>query len=186
MSPEQKTVTLVERKGVVTLKGKPVTLVGPEIKAGNRAPDFRLLDSQMKEVTLAQSKGKVRLLSVVHSLETPICDEQTKIFEDTAGKHPKVVVYSISMDLPFTQGRYTKEHNIHNLKTLSDHRDASFGTAYGLLIKEMRLLARAVFIIDPEDLVRYVEYVREVGSAPDYGKAIAALETVIDECFGGD
>lgn len=175
-----------ERKSAVTLQGKPVTLIGPEIKVGQRAPDFNLLDSQMKEVTLAKSKGKIRLLSVIHSLETPICNEQTGIFEKEAGKHPKVVVYSISMDLPFTQDRYAKEHDVHNSKILSDHREGSFGKSYGLLIKDVRLLARAVFIIDPDDLVRYVEYVKEVGDAPDYKKAIAALKSVVEECFGGD
>ncbi len=177
---------LEERKGVVTLRGKPITLLGPEIKVGQRAPDFNLLDSQMKEISLVQSKGKVRLLSVVHSLETPICDEQTKIFEEEAGKQPKVVVYSISMDLPFTQARYAKEHNVRSSHILSDHREGSFGTAYGLLIKDLRLLARAVFIIDSDDIVRYVEYVKDVTSAPDYAKAITALKDVVEECFGGD
>jgi thiol peroxidase len=185
MEPAKGT-TLEERKNSVTLKGKPVTLIGPEIKVGQKAPEFNLLDSQMKEVTLTQSMGKIRLLSVVHSLETPICDEQTKIFEDEAGKYSKVVVYSVSMDLLFTQARYAKEHNVHNLRILSDHREGSFGTFYGLLIKDLRLLARAVFIIDPDGLVRYAEYVKEVGNAPDYAKAIAALKTVVEECFGGD
>jgi thioredoxin-dependent peroxiredoxin len=178
--------SLVERTDAVKMKGKPVTLIGPEIKVGQKAPDFKLIDSQMKEVTLAQSKGKVRLLSVVHSLETPVCDEQTKKFEGEAGKYSNVVVYAVSMDLPFTQARYAKERNVRNLKFLSDHRDASFGMAYGLLIKDMRLLARAIFIIDTADLVRYVEYVRDVSYAPDYDRAIAALKSVVKECFGGD
>ena len=185
MEPTKGT-TLEERKNSVTLQGKPGTLIGPEIKVGQRAPDFNLLDSQMNEVTLAKSKGKIRLLSVIHSVETPICNEQTGIFEKEAGKHPKVVVYSISMDLPFTQQRYAKEHNVHNSKILSDHREGSFVISYGLLIKDVRLLARAVFIIDPDDLVRYVEYVKEVGDSPNYPKAIAALKTVVQECFGGD
>jgi thioredoxin-dependent peroxiredoxin len=165
-----------ERKNAVTFKGKGVTLLGPEIKAGQKAPDFTLLDSSMKEVTLAKSKGKVRLLSVVYSLETPVCDLQTRTFEEEAGKNQNVVIYSISMDLPFGQARYNKEHDIHNLKTLSDYREASFGLAYGLLIKETRLLARAIFIIDAKDIVRYVEYVNEVTQAPDYEKAIEALK----------
>jgi thioredoxin-dependent peroxiredoxin len=167
-----------ERKNAVTFKGKEVTLLGAEIKVGQKAPDFTLLDCEMKEVKLSRSKGKVRLLSVVHSLETAICDLQTRTFEEEAGKYKNVVIYSISMDLPFAQARYNKEHNIHNIKTLSDHLAASFGMAYGLLIKEKRLLARAVFIIDAEDIVRYVEYVKEVAQAPDYEKAIKALKKV--------
>ena len=175
-----------ERKGVVTFKRKPVTLVGPEIKVGYRAPDFKLLDSDMKEVSLSQNRGKIRLLSVVYSLETPVCDLQTQRFEEEAAKFPNVMMYAISMDLPFAQARYQKEHNIRNLKVLSDHRDASFGMAYGLLIKETRLLARAIFIIDADDMVRYVEYVKEVTQAPDYDRAIGALKEVAQECVGAD
>ena len=174
-----------ERSGVVTFKRKPVTLLGPEIKVGQRAPAFKLLDSDMKEVDSTRDKGKVRLLSVVYSLETPVCDLQTQRFEEEAAKFPNVVMYAVSMDLPFAQARYRKEHNIRNLRVLSDHRDASFGTAYGLLIKESRLLARAIFIIDSEDFVRYVEYVKEVTQAPDYDKAIEALKIASQECLEG-
>lgn len=174
-----------ERKGTVTFKKKPVTLLGPEIKVGQRAPDFTLLSSSQKEVSLSQSKGKVRLISVVYSLETPICDVQTQTFEKEAAKYPNVVTFTISMDLPFTQERYSKEHEIHHQRILSDHRDASFGNAYGLLIKENRLLARAIFIIDADDMVRYVEYVPEVAQAPDYDKAMAALKNVVGECLEG-
>lgn len=177
--------TLPERTGVVTFKRKPVTLLGHEIKVGERAPEFKLTDSNMKEVKLSDTKGKVRLLSVVYSLETPICDIQTRTFEEEAGKYPNVVVYSISMDLPFTQKRYSESHRIRNIRLLSDHRDATFGEAYGLLIKETRLLGRAVFIIDSDDIVRYVEYVKEVTEAPDYDKALAALKNVVNECMEG-
>ncbi len=107
----------------------------PKIKVGQKAPDFKLLDSNMKEVSSSQSKGKVKLLSVVYSLDTPVCDMQTQTFEEEAGKFPNVVVYSISMDLPYAGARYRKERNIKNMNILSDYRDASFGTAYGLLIK---------------------------------------------------
>jgi thiol peroxidase len=174
-----------ERKNVVTFKGKPITLLGPEIKVGQRAPDFVLLDNSMKEITLSKTRGKVRLFSVVYSLETPVCDVQTRTFEEEAGKYPNVAVYTISMDLPFGQERYSKDHNIKNIKILSDHRDASFGLAYGLLIKERRLLARAIFIIDADDIVRYVEYVKEVAQAPDYEKALEALKNVATECSEG-
>jgi thioredoxin-dependent peroxiredoxin len=167
-----------ERNNAVTLKGKAVTLLGPEIKVGQKAPDFSLLDSSMKEVKLSKSKGKVRLLNVVYSIETAICDLQIRTFEEEAGKYKNVVIYAISMDLPFGQARYTKEHDLKNTRTLSDHREGSFGLAYGLLIKENRLLARSIFIIDAEDTVRYVEYVKEVAQAPDYEKAIKALKKV--------
>ncbi len=168
-----------ERNGVVTRKGKPVTLLGPEIKVGQTAPDFLLLDINWTSVQLSQSRGKVRLLSVVPSLDTPVCDLQTQRFEQEAGIFKDVVIYTISMDLPFAQARYCGAHNITTLKTLSDHLDASFGLAYGVLIKEMRLLSRSIFIIDRQDRVRYVEYVKELSSHPDYDKAIEALKKVV-------
>ena len=167
-----------EKKGVVTFKSNPVTLVGPEIKVGDKAPDFRLLTTEMTEVGLSESKGRVRLLSVVTSLDTPVCDLQTQRFEDEAGKLKDVVIYTISMDLPFAQARYCGAHNITNLQTLSDHREASFGVAYGVLIKELRLLSRAVFIVDRHDIVRYVEYVPEITHPPEYDSALEALRKV--------
>jgi thiol peroxidase len=168
-----------ERKGVVAFLGNPVTLVGPEIKVGQKAPDFKLLAKDMKEVKLSESKGKVRLLSVVPSLDTPVCDLQTRRFEKEADKFKDVVIYTISMDLPFAQARYCGTHEIKKLRTLSDHREASFGTAYGLLIKEMRLLNRAIFIIDRDDNVRYVEYVKDNARPPDFDKALKALKDVV-------
>ncbi len=168
-----------ERKGAVTFKGDAVTLVGPEIKVGNKAPDFRLLTTDMKEVGLSQSRSKVRLLSVVTSLDTPVCDLQTQRFEEEASRLKDVVIYTISMDLPFAQARYCGAHDISNLQTLSDHREASFGTAYGVLIKELRLLSRAIFIVDTIDTVSYVEYVKEVTQHPDYNRALEALQKVI-------
>jgi thiol peroxidase len=166
-------------KRVVTLKGKSLTLVGPELKAGQKAPDFKLLATDLSKVQLSQSKGKVRLLSVVHSLDTQVCDLQTRRFEAEASKFKSVVIYAISMDLPFAQARYCGAHGIHNLKTLSDHREASFGRAYGVLIEELRLLSRAIFIIDRDDTVRYAEYVPEVTQHPDYDKAIETLKSVV-------
>ena len=167
-----------ERKGVATFKSNPVTLVGPEIKVGDKAPDFRLLTTEMAEVGLSESKGRVRLLSVVTSLDTPVCDLQTQRFEDEAGKLKDVVIYTISMDLPFAQARYCGAHNITNLQTLSDHREASFGIAYGVLVKELRLLSRAVFIVDRDDIVRYVEYVKEITQPPEYDSALETLRKV--------
>jgi len=168
-----------ERKGSATFQGNPLTLLGPEIKVGQKAPDFRLLATDMKEVELSQSRGKVRLLSVVPSLDTPVCDLQTQRFEEEAGKFKDVVLYTISMDLPFAQARYCGAHNIRNLQTLSDHREASFGIAYGVLIKELRLLSRTIFIIDRDDTVRYVEYVKEASQHPDYDGAVEALKKVV-------
>ena len=163
------------------IEGKPHILVGPEIKIGQKAPDFKLLDIEFNEVLLSQSRGKIRLLSVVHSLDTSVCDLQTQWFEQEASQFSDIVIYTISMDLPFAQARYCGAHNIEKLKTLSDHREASFGKAYGVLIKDSRLLSRSIFIIDRNDVVRYVEYVPEVSQPPDYDKAIQALKKVTAE-----
>jgi thiol peroxidase len=166
-------------KRIVTLKGKPLTLVGPELKVGQKAPNFKLLAIDLSQVEISHSKRKVRLLSVVHSLDTNVCDLQTQRFEAEASKFKDVVIYAVSMDLPFAQARYCGTHNISNLKTLSDHREASFGRAYGVLIEELRLLSRAIFIIDRDGIIRYVEYVPEVAQHPDYGKAIETLKDVV-------
>ena len=165
-------------KRTTNLKGKPLVLAGPEIKIGQKAPDFTMLDIQNNEITLADSKGKIRLFSVVHSLDTQVCDLQTKRFEHEASQFPGVVIYAVSMDLPFAQARYCSANDIQNLKTLSDHRLASFGKAYGVLIEDLRLLSRAIFIVDGDEVVRYVEYVTDVSQAPDYEKALAALRAV--------
>jgi thiol peroxidase len=170
---------MVGTRRTVTLKGKPLALLGPEIKVGQKAPNFKLLTIDSTNVELSQTKGKVRLLSVVHSLDTQVCDLQTQRFEEEAAKFKDVVIYAISMDLPFAQARYCGAHNIISLQTLSDHREASFGRAYGVLIEELRLLSRAIFIIDRDDTVRYVEYVPEVTRHPDYDKAIEALKKVV-------
>lgn len=170
---------MVGTKRSVTLKGRQLALLGPEIKVGQKAPNFKLLAIDSTEVELSQSKGKVRLLSVVHSLDTYVCDLQTQRFEEEAAKFKDVIIYAISMDLPFAQARYCGAHDIKNLQTLSDHREASFGRAYGVLIEGVRLLSRAIFIIDRDDTVRYVEYVPKVAQHPDYDKAIEALKNVV-------
>lgn len=171
-----------ERKGIVTKSGRPVTLLGPEIKVGQKAPNFRLIGIDWEEVELSQSRGKARLISVVHSLDTPVCELQTQRFEDEARKFRDVrdvEFYTISMDLPFAQSRYFNAHGIKYLRFLSDFRDASFGKAYGLLTKEQHLLSRAVFIIDKEDIVLYVEYVKEIGDQPNYDKAMKSLNKLM-------
>ena len=164
-----------ERKGVVTFKGNPLTLVGLEITVGAKAPDFEVLAQDLSTVTLATSQGKVRLISIVPSLDTPVCDAQTRRFNQEAAKLPNVEILTISMDLPFAQKRWCGVAGIDKVKVLSDHRDASFGKAYGVLIKELRLLARAIFIVDGGGTVRYVEYVPEVASHPNYDAALAAV-----------
>lgn len=168
----------IERKGVITFKGNPLTLIGKEVKAGDAAPDFKAVGAGLSEVTLASSKGKTRLISVVPSLDTPVCEMQTKRFNEEASKLPSdVSVITISMDLPFAQGRFCTANHADKITTLSDHRDASFGKNYGVLIKELRLLARAIFIVGSDDKVQYVEYVKEVTQHPDYDKALNFLKT---------
>ena len=161
----------------VTLEGNPVTLVGGEITVGQQAPDFTVLDKDLEETKLGSFKGKVKLIASVPSLDTPICDLQIKRFNDEAAKVSKdVAIIFISMDLPFAQKRFCQAYDIKKVKTLSDHRDGSFGEKYGVLIKELRLLSRAIFVIDKDDVVRYVEYVKELASHPDYEGALNALK----------
>ena len=163
-----------ERTGVTTFKGNPLTLIGPEMTVGQKAPEFQALAQDLSTVTLASSRGKTRLISVVPSLDTPVCDAQTRRFNTEASKLPNVTILTISMDLPFAQKRWCGAAGIDKVQLLSDHRDASFGTAYGVLIKELRLLARSIFVIDADGAVRYVEYVPEVTSHPNYDAALVA------------
>lgn len=165
-----------ERKAATTLKGNPLTLVGPELKVGDKAPEFSALAGDLSSVTLASSKGKTRLILSVPSLDTPVCDAETRRFNDEASKTPGVETLVISVDLPFAQGRFCQTAGIKNLKTLSDHRDTSFGKAYGTLIKEARLLARAIFVVGADDKIQYVQYVKEVTDHPNYDAALNALK----------
>ena len=164
-----------ERRGAVTFKGNPLTLIGPEIKAGSKAPDVEVLAQDLSTVSLASLRGKTLLISVTPSLDTPVCDAQARRFNQEAAKLPGVEVLNISMDLPFAQKRWCGTAGIDRVKVLSDHRDASFGKAYGTLIKELRLLTRAIFVVDAGGSVRYVEYVPEVTSNPNYDAALAAV-----------
>ncbi len=168
-----------ERQGAVKFKGNGVTLIGPEITVGSKAPDFEVLAQDPTPVTLAASKGQVRLISVVPSLDTGICDAQTRrINEEAAKLPPKTELLTISMDLPFAQKRWCGAAGITRIQVLSDHRRASFGKAYGALIKELRLLTRSIFVVDADDTVRYVEYVPEVTTHPNYDAALAAVRRV--------
>ena len=170
----------MERKGITTMKGNPMTLVGPELKAGDKAPDFTVLDQAMAPKTLKDFEGKFKVISVTPSLDTPVCDLQIHWFnEDAANQPADVAVLNISMDLPFAIKRFCATGGIDKAQALSDHRDASFGTNWGVLIKELRLLARSIFIVDKEDVVQYVQIVPEQTAEPDYEAALAALKELM-------
>jgi thiol peroxidase len=160
----------------VTFKEKPVTLLGSQVKVGDQAPDFKVLANDMSEVTLADSKGSVRLIAAVPSVDTGVCDAEVRRFNEEASKLGNVKVLTISVDLPFAQKRWCGAAGVENVQTLSDHRDLSFGKAYGVAIEELRLLARSVFVIDSSDKITYVEYVDEVTSHPNYEAAIEAAK----------
>lgn len=166
----------MERSGATTFKGGPLTLLGPELKAGDNAPDFKAVDNGLGEVTLGSTGSGVRIFSVVPSLDTPVCDAQTKRFNEEAAKLGSVDIYTISMDLPFAQKRWCGAFGIDRVKMLSDHRDASFGAAYGTLIKEWRILSRAIFVVDGSNTVRHAEYVKEVTDFPNFDAALEAVK----------
>ena len=164
-----------ERNNIVTFKGNPATLLGPDIKVGDPAPDFRVVDNSLQAVTLASNLGKVQLITVVPSLDTPVCDTMTRKFNAKAAQLPEsVVVLTVSVDLPFAQKRWCGNAGIDKIRTVSDYQERSFGLNYGLLLKELKLLARAVFIIDRSGKVAYREIVKEVTAEPDYEAALAA------------
>lgn len=168
------------RSDVVTIEGKPVTLAGGEVKVGQKAPDFKVVTRDLKEVDYMDFKGRIKVIASVPSLDTPVCDLQIKRFNDeVAGISADVVIIFISMDLPFAQKRFCGANKINKVKTFSDYKDAIFGVNYGVLIKDIRLLSRAVFIIDKEDNVRYVEYVNELTHHPDYDGALKALKELV-------
>ncbi|MBM7620592.1 thiol peroxidase [Bacillus tianshenii] len=160
----------------VTFKGNKMTLVGSEVKVGDKAPNFSVLANDLSPVTLEDSKGFKRLISVVPSIDTGVCDAQTRRFNEEASKLDNVKVITVSMDLPFAQKRWCAASGLENVQVVSDHRDASFGEAYGVLMQELRLLARSTFVVDSNDTVTYVEYVGEGTDHPDYDAAIEALK----------
>ncbi|MFZ4450667.1 thiol peroxidase [Salibacterium aidingense] len=160
----------------VTFKGTPMTLRGSEVKLGEKAPDFTVLANDLSEVTLEDTKGKVRLISVVPSVDTGVCDQQTRRFNEEAAGLDGVEVLTISCDLPFAQKRWCAAAGVDNLQMLSDHRDLSFGENYGVAIEELRLLARSIFVINSDGEVTYTEYVPEATNHPDYDAAIEAAK----------
>jgi thiol peroxidase len=159
------------------MKGNPLTLIGPELQAGDHAPDFTVVDGTLSPVNLDKTGSHVRIMSVVPSLDTPVCDLQTKRFNEEAAKLPGVDILTISMDLPFAQKRWCGAFGVDRIKMLSDHRSGSFGEAYGTLIKDLRIESRAIFVLDKENIIRYVEYVKEVADHPNYDAALAAAKS---------
>ena len=160
----------------ITFKNNPVTLIGHEVKVGEKAPNFSALRNDLSIATLADYVGKVKIISVIPSIDTGVCDAQTRRFNEEASQLGDVKILTISVDLPFAQKRWCAAAGIENVEVLSDHRDLSFGEAYGVAISELRLLARAVFVIDSEDKVVYTEYVSEATDHPNYKAAIAAAK----------
>jgi len=157
------------------MRGNPLTLVGNEVKVGDRAPDFVALDNNLAAVSFSSFRGKVRILSSVPSLDTPVCDVQTRRFnQEAANLGPNVQILTISMDLPFAQKRWCGAAGVTEVRTLFDHREASFGAAYGVLIKELRLLARAVFVVDARGVIQYIQIVNELTQEPDYKAVLDA------------
>ncbi len=161
------------------LMGKPVELAGPELKAGDKAPDFEVIDGKFQTVNLAGTGEGVRILSVVPSLDTPVCDAQTKRFEDEAAKMSDVKIFTVSMDLPFAQKRWCGNFGINHVAMLSDHRSGSFGEHYGTLIPSMRIESRAIFVLDGSNTLKHVEYVPEVGAHPNYEAALTAAKDAL-------
>ena len=169
-----------DRTGLITMKGNPLTLTGQEVQIGQKAPDFTALDNDLKPVKLSSFAGKVVIISSVPSLDTPVCDLQTRRFNsEAAALGPEVAILTVSMDLPFAQKRWCGAAGVESLTTLSDHREAAFGLAYGLLIKELRLLARAVLVVDQKGVLSYQQLVPEVTQEPDYDAAIAAAKELL-------
>jgi len=169
-----------ERTGIITMHGNPLTLKGNEVKSGDPAPDATLLDNDLNPVTISSYRGKVCVISSVPSLDTPVCDIETRRFNQEAeALGNDVVILTVSMDLPFAQKRWCGAAGVERVITLSDHRDASFGEAYGMLVKELRLLARAVHVIDREGVVRYIQVVNELSEEPDYTAVINEIKKLV-------
>ena len=168
-----------QRKGVITIKGNPLTLVGVEIKVGDNAPDFKCFETLNSEVSLESFKGKNKVFNVVISVDTPVCSVQTKRFNQEASNlKDDVEIITVSVDLPFAMSRYCGAEGIDKVKVISDYMNHSFGKAYGVLIKENKLLARAIFVVDKANVVRHVEYVKEITNEPNYEAALEVISSL--------
>lgn len=169
-----------ERTGVATLKGNPITLIGPELKVGDKAPEFQLNKSLVDVVELEQFAGKVKLISVIPSIDTGVCDAQTRRFNEEASKlGDKAAIITVSVDLPMAQARWCGAAGVDNVVMLSDYRDNNFGKSYGVLIKELHLDMRSIFVVDADNTIRYVEYVSEMTEHPSYEQALAAVQALL-------
>jgi thiol peroxidase len=169
-----------ERTGMITMKGNPLTLVGKELREGDPAPDFEVLDNDLTPIKFSSLKGKIVIISSVPSLDTPVCDMETRRFNEEAGKlGEEVKILTISMDLPFAQKRWCGAAGVDRVMTLSDHRDAAFGMSYGVLIKELRLLARTLFVVDRKGIIRYIQVVKEQSKEPDYDAVLDAARKLL-------
>jgi thiol peroxidase len=166
-----------ERTGIVTFKGNPVTLLGPALKVGDKAPDFQVVDAGLNPVSLADFRGKTKIICSVPSLDTPVCDAETRRFnQEAAGVGVDVVVLVISLDLPFAQKRWCGAAGIERVQVLSDYRERCFGLSYGVLVKELMLLSRSIFVIDGDDTIIYLKHVAEIVNEPDYAAVLAAAK----------
>lgn len=168
-----------KRTGIITFGGNPLTLVGPEIKVGAKAPDFYALNSKLQPVKLSDFDGKVRIVSVFPSIDTPVCAAQTRRFNVEAANLGDVQILTVSCDLPFALGRFCAAEGIDKEITLSDHKELDFGLKYGFAIDELRLLSRGVVVVDKDGVVKHVEYVKEITEEPDYDSAIEAVKKII-------
>lgn len=167
-----------KRVNEVTMRGNPITLLGSKINVGDMAPDFTVQDLEMKPIKLSDFNGKVRIINSVPSIDTSVCSAQVHHFNVDATKLKDTIIFSISVDLPFALNRYCAAEGIDEVKVTSDHKDLDFGLKYGVVIEQLRLLARAVFVIDKNGKIAYVEYVKETSSEPDYDKALAAAKAL--------
>jgi thiol peroxidase len=168
---------MTERKGAATMRGQPLTVLGPELKNGDKAPQFKCVDAKLNEYTPDSARGKVMLIASVPSLDTSVCNKEALRFNDEAEKmdNPDVAWLVVSMDLPFAQKRFMEDEDVRGLTIISDHRDASFGENWGTLIKDLRLLQRAVFVVDKNNVIRHVEYVKETGEFPNFEAALKVI-----------
>ena len=161
-----------------TFKGDPLVILGPELKVGDKAPDFELTDNGMGAVTLADTGNGTRIFSVVPSLDTPVCDQQTRRFNEEAAALGDITIYTVSADLPFAQARWCGAAGVDKVKTVSDYKSGNFGEAWGTMIRDWRISSRAVFVVDVENTIRYVQYVPEIAEHPDYDAVLAAAKEV--------
>jgi len=169
-----------ERNNITKFKGNPVILLGTALKAGDKAPEFMVVDTSLAPVRLSDFKGKIKIISSVPSLDTPVCDTETRRFNQEAANLPEnIVLLTISMDLPFAQSRWCGAAGIDRVKTLSDYQERSFALAYGVLIKELKLLSRSIFVIDANEKIRYIQHVPEITTEPDYAAVISAAKGLL-------